>query len=88
MVPRLTQQMFNDKSRMATCNCHHDHSLTMASMFRGYISTKEVDEQMLSVHNRNSSYFVAVYDILPQELKLLTSFISNTTDMRELFQCT
>lgn len=49
---------------------------------------KEVDEQMVSVHNRNSSYFVAVYDILPQELKLLTSFISNTTDMRELFQCT
>ncbi|XP_054571633.1 tubulin beta chain-like [Eptesicus fuscus] len=79
MVPRLTQQMFTDKSMMATCNCHQGHSLTMASVFRGCISMKEVDEQMRNVHNKNSSYFVAVCDILPPELKLLAPFISNTT---------
>lgn len=73
---------------MATCNCHHGHLLTMASMFRGCISTKEVDKQMLNIHNKNSSYFVAVCDILPQELKLLASLISNTTGTQELFQCT
>lgn len=30
----------------------------VASQFRGRMSTKEVDEQMLNVQNKNSSYFV------------------------------
>jgi tubulin beta len=32
--------------------------LTVAAMFRGRMSMKEVDEQMLNVQNKNSSYFV------------------------------
>ena len=46
-------------------------------MFRGRMSMKEVDEQMLNVQNKNSSYFVewipnnvktAVCDIPPRSL--------------------
>ncbi|XP_016051814.1 PREDICTED: LOW QUALITY PROTEIN: tubulin beta chain-like [Miniopterus natalensis] len=72
---------------IATCNCHRSHSLTVASMLRGCMSMKNVDEQMLNVHNKSRSYLVALCDILPQGLKLLAHFISNTTGTQELFQC-
>ncbi len=48
-------------------------------MFRGRMSTKEVDEQMLNVVNKNSSYFVewipnnvkaSICDIPPKGLKV------------------
>lgn len=53
--------------------------LTCACMFRGRMSTKEVDEQMLNVVNKNSSYFVewipnnvkaSICDIPPKGLKV------------------
>merc|ERR1712005_54030 len=64
-------------------------------MFRGRMSTKEVDEQMLNVQNKNSSYFVewipnniksAVCDIPPKGLKMSTTFIGNSTCIQEMFQ--
>ena len=63
------------------------HALThfsVAAVFRGRMSMKEVDEQMLNVQNKNSSYFVewipnnvktAVCDIPPRGLKMASTFI-------------
>ena len=36
----------------------HGRYLTVAAVFRGRMSMKEVDEQMLGIQNKNSSYFV------------------------------
>nr|XP_012416059.1 PREDICTED: tubulin beta-7 chain-like isoform X6 [Odobenus rosmarus divergens] len=56
---------------------------------------KEVDEQMLNVQNKNSSYFVewipnkvktAVCDIPPHSLKMAVTFIGNSTAIQELFK--
>ncbi|XP_071773146.1 tubulin beta-2A chain isoform X4 [Centroberyx gerrardi] len=56
---------------------------------------KEMDEQMLSVQNKNSSYFVewipnnvktAVCDIPPRGLKMSATFIGNSTAIQELFR--
>ncbi|XP_015453630.1 tubulin beta-4B chain [Pteropus alecto] len=56
---------------------------------------KEVDEQMLNVQNKNSSYFVewipnnvktAVCDIPPRGLKMSSTFIGNSTAIQELFK--
>lgn len=56
---------------------------------------KEVDEQMLNVQNKNSSYFVewipnnvktAVCDIPPRGLKMSATFIGNTTAIQEIFK--
>nr|XP_012420254.1 PREDICTED: tubulin beta-7 chain-like isoform X4 [Odobenus rosmarus divergens] len=56
---------------------------------------KEVDEQMLNVQNKNSSYFVewipnnvktAVCDIPPRGLKMAVTFIGNSTAIQELFK--
>ena len=54
----LPQQMFDAKNMMAACDPRHGHYQTVATMFRGRMSMKEVDEQMLNVQNKNSSYFV------------------------------
>merc|ERR1711916_245062 len=57
-VPELTQQMGDAKNMMCAADPRHGRYLTCANMFRGRMSTKEVDEQMLNVVNKNSSYFV------------------------------
>ncbi|KAG0051698.1 hypothetical protein BGZ83_003444 [Gryganskiella cystojenkinii] len=94
-VPELTQQMFDAKNMMAASDPRHGRYLTVAAMFRGRMSTKEVDEQMLNVQNKNSSYFVewipnnvktAVCDIPPRGLKMSVTFIGNSTAIQELFK--
>ncbi|GJQ86963.1 hypothetical protein Trydic_g5177 [Trypoxylus dichotomus] len=94
-VPELTQQMFDAKNMMAACDPRHGRYLTVAAVFRGRMSMKEVDEQMLAVQNKNSSYFVewipnnvktAVCDIPPVGLKMSSTFIGNTTAIQELFK--
>ena len=94
-VPELTQQIFDAKNMMAACDPRHGRYLTVACMFRGRMSMKEVDEQMLNVQNKNSSYFVewipnnvktAVCDIPPRGLKMSATFIGNSTAIQELFK--
>merc|ERR1712062_501743 len=94
-VPELTQQMFDAKNMMAACDPRHGRYLTVAAMFRGRMSMKEVDEQMLNVQNKNSSYFVewipnnvktAVCDIPPRGLKVSATFVGNSTAIQELFK--
>ncbi|KAF9169434.1 Tubulin beta-4 chain [Mortierella sp. AD011] len=94
-VPELTQQMFDAKNMMAASDPRHGRYLTVAAMFRGRMSTKEVDEQMLNVQSKNSSYFVewipnnvktAVCDIPPRGLKMSVTFIGNSTAIQELFK--
>ena len=55
----------------------------------------EVDEQMLNIQNKNSSYFVewipnnvktAVCDIPPRGLKMAAPFIGDSTAIQELFK--
>merc|ERR1712065_120620 len=62
---------------------------------RGRMSTKEVDEQMLNVVNKNSSYFVewipnnvkaSICDIPPKGLKMATTFIGNSTAIQEVWK--
>ena len=48
-VPELTQQMWDAKNMMCAADPRHGRYLTAAAIFRGKISTKEVDEQMLNV---------------------------------------
>merc|ERR1712027_64133 len=93
--PELTQQMFDAKNMMTACDPRHGRYLTVAAVFRGRMSMKEVDEQMLNVQNKNSAYFVewipnnvktAVCDIPPRGLKMSATFIGNSTAIQELFK--
>ena len=50
--------MWDAKNMMCAADPRHGRYLTASAMFRGKMSTKEVDEQMINVQNKNSSYFV------------------------------
>eukprot|EP00918_Siedleckia_nematoides_P050275 GHVU01110071.1.p1 GENE.GHVU01110071.1~~GHVU01110071.1.p1 ORF type:complete len:402 (-),score=87.91 GHVU01110071.1:60-1172(-) len=94
-VPELTQQMFDPKNMMCASDPRHGRYLTACTMFRGRVSTKEVDEQMLSIQSKNSSYFVewipnnmkiSICDVPPKGLKMSGTFIGNTTAVQQMFK--
>jgi len=94
-VPELTQQMFDAKNMMQAADPRHGRYLTASALFRGRMSTKEVDEQMLNVQNKNSSYFIewipnniksSICDIPPKGLKMSVTFIGNNTCIQEMFR--
>jgi len=94
-VAELTTQMFDAKNMMCASDPRHGRYLTACAMFRGRMSTKEVDEQMLNVQNKNSSYFVewipnniksSICDIPPKGLKMSVTFVGNSTAIQEMFK--
>jgi len=94
-VAELTQQMFDAKNMMAASDPRRGRYLTASAVFRGNVSTKEVDQQMLNVQNRNAPYFVdwipnniksSVCNIPPKGTKLSATFVANSTAIQELFK--
>lgn len=94
-VPELTQQMFSPGNMMAASDPRHGRYLTVATIFRGKMSSKEVDDQMLAIQQKNSSYFVewipnsvktTLCDIPPVGMKMAGTFIGNSTAIQELFK--
>jgi len=94
-VAELTTQMFDAKNMMCASDPRHGRYLTASALFRGKMSTKEVDEQMVNVQNKNSSYFVewipnniksSVCDVAPANLKMAVTFLGNSTSIMEMFK--
>ncbi|KAJ6508941.1 Tubulin/FtsZ, GTPase domain-containing protein [Mycena sanguinolenta] len=94
-VHELTAQMFDAKNMMAACDPRQGRFLTVAAIFRGQISMKEVDEEMQKVQRNNSAYFVewipnnvlsAHCDLAPRGRKMAVTFIANSTAIQELFK--
>ena len=80
--------MFDAKNMMCASDPRHGRYLTTSALFRSHMSTKEVDQQMLNVQNKNSSYFAewtpnniksSVCDIPPKGLKMAVTFLGNST---------
>jgi len=94
-VAELTTQMFDSKNMMAACDPRNGRYLTASAMFRGKVSTKEVDEQMLNLRNKNSSYFcewiphnikASACNIPHSGVSMSATFIGNNTAIQTLFQ--
>jgi len=95
-VNELTQQIFDSKNMMAACDPRTGRYLTASAVFRGpNISTKDVEETMLQVKNKNTSQFVewiphniktSVCDVAPDNLKMSATFLGNSTSIQELFR--
>ncbi|KAJ3123216.1 Tubulin beta-4 chain [Nowakowskiella sp. JEL0407] len=94
-VSELVGQMFDARNMMAASDPRHGKYLTVAAIFRGKLSMKEVEQQMVDTQNKNSSYFVewipscaktAVCDIPPRGLRMSATFIGNSTSIQELFK--
>ncbi|XP_043801846.1 tubulin beta-1 chain-like [Apis laboriosa] len=87
-VPELTKQLFHANSMFVYCDPTKAKFLTVAVIFRGRMSTKFVDEQMLNIRSKNSPHFIewipnniqtAICDIPPRGINMSASMISNST---------
>ena len=94
-VPELTAQMFDARNMMAASDPRHGRYLTVATIFRGRLSTKEVENQMLAVQQKNSSYFVewipnsvktSLCNVPPVGTEQSATFIGNSTAIQSLFK--
>ncbi|OEU22924.1 putative beta tubulin [Fragilariopsis cylindrus CCMP1102] len=94
-VPELTQQAFDAKNMMCAADPRHGRYLTCAMMFRGSMSSEEVEDQMHQMVNRHSSNFVewipnnvkaSICNIPPKGLKMSSVFIGNSTAIQEAFK--
>lgn len=93
-VPELTQQLFDPRNMMAASDPTNGRYLTAAAFFRGNVSVKEVEDEMLRVQTKNQSYFVdwipnnvqsAVCSVPPKDVNMSATFIANSTSIQELF---
>jgi len=93
-VPELTAQMFDARNMMCASDPRHGRYLTAAAMFRGKMSTKEVDDQMSLIQTKNTQYFVewipnniksSLCDVPPKDLEMSATFLGNSTSIQEMF---
>jgi len=94
-VQELTAQAFDAKNMMCAADPRHGRYLTCAMMFRGIMSSKEVDDQMMNMVNKNSTYFVewipnnlkaSICDIPPSGMKMSSVFVGNSTAIQEAWK--
>eukprot|EP00568_Trieres_chinensis_P010352 CAMPEP_0183298264 /NCGR_PEP_ID=MMETSP0160_2-20130417/5339_1 /TAXON_ID=2839 ORGANISM="Odontella Sinensis, Strain Grunow 1884" /NCGR_SAMPLE_ID=MMETSP0160_2 /ASSEMBLY_ACC=CAM_ASM_000250 /LENGTH=448 /DNA_ID=CAMNT_0025460269 /DNA_START=137 /DNA_END=1483 /DNA_ORIENTATION=- len=94
-VPELTQQAFDAKNMMCAADPRHGRYLTCAMMFRGSMSSKEVDDQMSQIVSKNSTYFVewipnnlkaSICDVPPIGMDMSSVFIGNSTAIQEAWK--
>ena len=93
-VPELAGQMFDRNNMMAEVDPREGRYLTAAVYFRGKVSTKEVEDEMALMQNKNAGYFVdwiphniksSVCDIPATGEKISSAFIGNTTAIQSIF---
>merc|ERR1712228_966218 len=94
-VPELTQQAFDAKNMMCAADPRHGRYLTCAMMFRGNMSSKEVDDQMLSMVTKSSPYFVewipnnikaSICNIPAKEMPMSAVFVGNSTAIQDAWK--
>jgi len=93
-VAEITQQMFDPKLVMAACDPTSGRYLTASAIYRGKISTKEVDDHLLKIQSKNSGSFVewipnniksSVCNIAPGDEQIAGTFIGNNTSIQTIF---
>jgi len=96
-VAELTNQMFDKRNIMAACDPSHGRYFTASAMFRGKLSTREIEDHLVNIQTRNANQFVqwipnnikySVCDIPPKGLKQSATFVANSTSIKELFKRT
>jgi tubulin beta len=94
-VPQLIYEMFHPKNVMVACDPRQGQFMTVATIFRGKVSPKEVDENLFKIQQKNSSNFVewipnnvksAVCDIAPRGFTVSSTFIGNSSSIQDVFR--
>ena len=91
----LVNDMFQAKNMMTACNPLYGKYLTVATVFRGRVSTKEVEESMVKIQKKHESQYVewipsnvktAICDIPPKGFRVSATFIANNTAISQMFE--
>eukprot|EP00958_Prasinococcus_capsulatus_P012399 scaffold1236_cov503-Prasinococcus_capsulatus_cf.AAC.4 len=96
-VGELTNQIFQASNMMAAADPRNGRYLTASAVFRGKVSTRDVEDEMLKVQNKNSAYFVewipnniksSVCNVPPKQpaTDMSATFIGNTTAIQDVFR--
>lgn len=84
----ITMQLFNPENHMVDCNSKAGTYLTCAAMFRGEISTQDIDESMLRLQENPNHKFsswipnnikTAICNVPPAGLDMMATFLVNST---------
>ncbi|XP_033224326.1 tubulin beta chain-like isoform X2 [Belonocnema kinseyi] len=95
VVQELTHQIFEAKNMFAFCDPNKGRFFTFGIIFRGLLSPKEVDEEMVKIRTENNSNFmdwmpnsikIAMCDVPPRGLNISATAISNSTAIQEVFK--
>lgn len=90
----LVSQIFDSRNQFAAFDPQDGQYLTCAAIFRGLISSKEIEQQLMEIQEKRADSFAnwvpnniktAICDIPPRGMKLSATFISNTTAIQHLF---
>ena len=80
---------------MCMANPLHGRYIACALLLRGSMSSKEVDDEVLGIQNRNSSYFVewpsshihsSICGVPPEGFDLHGTYLANSTALQQLFK--
>jgi tubulin beta len=94
-VPELTHQMFDAKNVMCAVDPRRGKYLTAATLFRGRVSSQEVEYQTQNIMHKNASSFVnwipsnfmsSLCDIPHKGIQMSSTLIANNTAIQEMFQ--
>ena len=94
-VKELTQQMFDAKNMMCSCYPKDGKYFAATVMFRGRMTIKDVDEEILNFISNNKSYFVewnpnniksVLFNIPHKGIHTAVTSIGNSTAIQGMFK--
>lgn len=94
-VTELSASLFSAENMMVQIDPREGKYLTAAVYFRGKVSTKEVEDEMMRTQNKNSGFFVewiphniksSVCDVPAFGERISSAFIGNSTAIQHTFK--
>jgi tubulin beta len=91
----LTTQMWSSRNFFANVKAEDGKYLTASCVYRGNLSSNEVDEQVSKVQTKLADDFVtwipnniksSIVNIPPEEIPMSGTFVANTTALKGIFQ--
>ncbi|KAJ8469323.1 hypothetical protein ONZ45_g16927 [Pleurotus djamor] len=96
-IPELVQQLFDRRNLLVACDPRFGRFLTAATIFRGKISSRDVDVAIRDLQTKNSAQFVewipdnvssSLCSVPPVGQTQAATALMNTTAIQELFKRT
>lgn len=91
----ITTIQFDSKNMMVNVDPKKGKYLTASAIFRGKVSSKDVDSCMANIRDKNSPYFVewipgninsSICHVPPKGMDMSATFIANSTSIQSVFK--